>query len=183
MSQNDLEQRIARLEDESAIRTLIYEYCYTQDQRKVEPFLDLMTDDIHFTFPGWQLELNGKEELKPVDVDLRKLLENSLIMIKEKAMKRRIQLSKKIEEIPDTVKVDERKLKQIMYNLLSNAVKFTPDGGEIQLAAELAENSWLRTLDKSRSFQLPTFIGVAVPYSDYYLPPISHNIMLSSTLL
>lgn len=66
MSQiEDLEKRIARLEDESAVRAVIYDYCFKQDQRNVEAFLDILTDDIHFTFPGWQLELNGKDELKP----------------------------------------------------------------------------------------------------------------------
>jgi signal transduction histidine kinase len=39
--------------------------------------------------------------------------------------------------IPETIRADERKLKQILYNLLSNAVKFSQEGGEIRLSAEL----------------------------------------------
>jgi len=39
--------------------------------------------------------------------------------------------------------LNECKFKQIIYNLLSNAVKFTSDGGEIRLAAKLADSSSL----------------------------------------
>ena len=75
----------------------------------------------------------GKLALTPSTVNLRTLLENSLTMIKESAMKHGIKISTNINGIPDTITADERKLKQIIYNLLSNAVKFTPDGGEIRL--------------------------------------------------
>jgi len=73
----------------------------------------------------------GKLELESSDVDLRLLIENSLIMVKEKALKKGITMSCKIYGIPKAIEADERKLKQIQYNLLSNAVKFTPDGGYI----------------------------------------------------
>jgi signal transduction histidine kinase len=79
----------------------------------------------------------GKMELKRKEVELRTILEHSLIMIKEKALKHGIQLSTRIDGIPDFIQADERKLKQIIYNLLSNAVKFTPDGGKICLSADL----------------------------------------------
>jgi signal transduction histidine kinase len=79
----------------------------------------------------------GKMELNRKEVELRTILEHSLIMIKEKALKQRIQLSTRIDGIPDCIQADERKLKQIIYNLLSNAVKFTPDGGKVCLSADL----------------------------------------------
>jgi signal transduction histidine kinase len=85
----------------------------------------------------------GKMELKRKEVELRTILEHSLIMIKEKALKHGIRLSTRIDGIPDFIQADERKLKQILYNLLSNAVKFTPDGGKICLSAERVEASFL----------------------------------------
>jgi len=69
-----------------------------------------------------------KLELEPSDVDLRTLLENSLTMIQEKALKHGIKLLIDMDGIPETIRADERELNQIMYNLLSNAVKFTPEG-------------------------------------------------------
>ncbi len=77
----------------------------------------------------------GKLELKPSKVNLEILLKNSLVMVKEKALKHGLKLSTKIKEVQDTIHADERKLKQIVYNLLSNAVKFTPDGGSIIVSA------------------------------------------------
>ena len=78
----------------------------------------------------------SKLQLELSDVDLKILLENSLVMIKEKALKHSVCLSVNVNGIPETIKADERKLKQIIYNLLSNAIKFTPDGGRIRLNAE-----------------------------------------------
>ena len=75
----------------------------------------------------------GKMELDLSKVKVKDLLEDSLVMIKEKALKHNIELKSHIETDLEglQIRADERKLKQIMFNLLSNAVKFTPDGGTI----------------------------------------------------
>jgi signal transduction histidine kinase len=69
------------------------------------------------------------------EVFLPALLQNSLVLIKEKSVKHGIQARVEIDGIPERIRGDERKLKQILYNLLSNAVKFTPDGGMVTLDA------------------------------------------------
>jgi signal transduction histidine kinase len=74
-----------------------------------------------------------------MEVNLKMLLEQSLMMVKEKAMKHEIHLSTNIGEIPEIILVDERKFKQILYNLLSNAVKFVPDSGRIELSARIVD--------------------------------------------
>jgi len=81
----------------------------------------------------------GKLELNATDVQIKQLLENSLIMVKEKAMKHDLQIKCDCNGIPETIEADERKLKQILYNLLSNAVKFTQDNGTISLVAQAYE--------------------------------------------
>jgi signal transduction histidine kinase len=77
----------------------------------------------------------GKLELEIANVELKPVLKNSLVMVKEKALKHGISLSANTDSIPETIKVDERKFKQIIYNLLSNAVKFTQEGGSVGIDA------------------------------------------------
>ena len=79
----------------------------------------------------------GKMDLDAAEISIRTLLENSLSMVKEKAIKHGIRLSLQIESAPDSLTADERKLKQVMYNLLSNAVKFTPAGGTIEVGSRV----------------------------------------------
>ncbi|MCK4640787.1 MAG: response regulator [Candidatus Marinimicrobia bacterium] len=79
----------------------------------------------------------GKMELETSKVNINSLLENSMIMIKEKAMKHGVKLNLNINQkiLGLNILADERKLKQIVFNLLSNAVKFTPEGGSITTSA------------------------------------------------
>jgi PAS domain S-box-containing protein len=78
---------------------------------------------------------SGKQELEPTNINLKDLLERSLVMFKEKTMKHSLQLSLDVDHIPQTIMADERKLKQVIYNLVSNAVKFTSEGGSVSLSA------------------------------------------------
>jgi signal transduction histidine kinase len=79
----------------------------------------------------------GQVDLVLTDVDVRLLLESSLVLFREKAMKHNLTLATRISDTPVTIKADERRLKQVLYNLLYNAVKFTPDGGRIELYGHL----------------------------------------------
>ena len=80
---------------------------------------------------------SGKMELDVEPVSLQELLDASLIMHREKALRHGITLDLQIEH--DTtimIEADSRKLKQILFNLLSNAVKFTPDGGQVRVLSK-----------------------------------------------
>ena len=91
----------------------------------------------------------GKLELECTNVEIKTLLEQSMTMVMEKAIKKGIELSADTDGVPLSIEADERKLKQIIYNLLSNAVKFTPSGGEVSLSAKLVSSS---KQDKKRDF-------------------------------
>ncbi len=85
----------------------------------------------------------GALEPEYSDVDVRSLAGESLLFIKEKALKHRITLSVDLPpEIP-VIEGDRRRLKQVVVNLLSNAVKFTPDGGSITVTARKIRKSRL----------------------------------------
>ena len=75
----------------------------------------------------------GKMELDLEPVPVASLFVNSLSIIREKAAMRRIRLTMEAAVELGSVRVDARKVKQIVYNLLSNALKFTPDGGRVTL--------------------------------------------------
>ena len=77
----------------------------------------------------------GRMELEESSVSVAGLLERSALMIREKAVKHRIDLHVNIpDELRDLeITADQRRLRQVMFNLLSNAAKFTPDGGSIAL--------------------------------------------------
>ena len=77
----------------------------------------------------------GKLEMEPTEVRLGDLLQNSLIMIKEKALNHGIETILRLEDGIPEIHADERMVKQIVFNLLSNAVKFTPDGGQVGIEA------------------------------------------------
>jgi signal transduction histidine kinase len=82
----------------------------------------------------------GKMTLLLASVSLYEVLNNSLSMIKERAMTQHLTISQEVDSgIPDVL-ADARMLKQIIYNMLSNAVKFTPEGGTIKLIAHQVDN-------------------------------------------
>ncbi len=78
---------------------------------------------------------SGKMTLELGPVSLAAILQNSLSMVKEKAMSKNLKLTLEIDTGLPEIIADLRKLKQIVYNLLSNAVKFTPNGGTVRLDA------------------------------------------------
>ncbi|MBF0328359.1 MAG: hypothetical protein HQL10_04315 [Nitrospirae bacterium] len=79
----------------------------------------------------------GKMDMEQNVVQLKKALEQSVSILKEKALKGGANLELYVAPEADIeIIADERKLKQIMFNLLSNAVKFTPEGGSVTVKAE-----------------------------------------------
>jgi len=103
----------------------------------------------------------GRMEIEPTTFHLSPLLENSLVMVKEKGLKHGIALDLDVHSTPPTIRADQRKFKQILYNLLSNAVKFTPDGGNVRLSARMTNGSQPPQLEVSVS---DTGIGIAAEH-------------------
>ena len=77
----------------------------------------------------------GQVELEVAPFSLREALERSIVMVRERAAKRGVQLSLEFAPNIDLIDGDERRLRQVVFNLLSNAVKFTPEGGSVIVAS------------------------------------------------
>ncbi len=77
----------------------------------------------------------GKLEVQMAELDLTKLLVNSMRLVIPRAEEAQVTL---VEDLPKEHIIcitDAKKLKQVILNLLSNAVKFTPAGGEVRVHA------------------------------------------------
>ncbi len=79
----------------------------------------------------------GKLELHLSAVPIAVLLEYSLSLIRDQAIKQGLKLNLRLLDNLETlvIQADETKIKQIMLNLLSNSVKFTPKGGSVMVRA------------------------------------------------
>ena len=82
----------------------------------------------------------GRMELEAADFDLPNAIENALVLVRERVIRRGIRLGSTIDTRLGMISGDERKVKQVLLNLLSNALKFTPEGGEIDVTARLHDH-------------------------------------------
>ncbi len=80
---------------------------------------------------------SGRMTLQVVPVHLEELLRSCLETAHALAFERDLRVSIALEGEMGVLQTDERLLRHAILNLLSNAIKFTPDGGQVQLAARL----------------------------------------------
>jgi len=100
----------------------------------------------------------GKFELSPETVCLPKFLQSIADIIRVKAEERNLLLVFDVSsDLPQSVRIDDKRLRQVLLNLLSNAVKFT-DYGEVRF--RVCNLSSSKTYAKLRFEVEDTGIGV-----------------------
>src|SRR5258706_182876 len=75
----------------------------------------------------------GKMELRTDEFDLRETIASVERVMKAFAAEAKVSITASIDPSVPLVRLDEGRLKQILFNLLSNAVKFSPDGGPVTI--------------------------------------------------
>ena len=104
-----------------------------------EALLEVIGDILDFS----KIEA-GRLELDCSEFDLRRLVEESCLIVAERAHAKGLELSHWVQtDVPEHVHGDRGRLRQILLNLLSNAVKFTP-AGEIVVRVARATDDLLR---------------------------------------
>jgi signal transduction histidine kinase len=78
----------------------------------------------------------GKMELRADTFDLHETLAAVQRVMKGFAAEARVKIVMTVDPKLPNVRLDEGRLKQILFNLLSNAVKFSPHGGVISVACQ-----------------------------------------------
>ncbi|MEA5485183.1 MULTISPECIES: response regulator [Pseudanabaena] len=76
---------------------------------------------------------SGMMELHIELVSVQNLCNSSLVFVKQQAFQKRIQIACSIPKNINNIKVEERRIRQVLINLLTNAVKFTPSEGHVNL--------------------------------------------------
>jgi PAS domain S-box-containing protein len=79
----------------------------------------------------------GKLELVIEKISVPRIIDETLILIKEKAANHNLLLKKELDPSLKVIEADQQRIKQVLFNMLSNAVKFSkPEGGTITITVK-----------------------------------------------
>lgn len=99
--------------------------------RSAEALLALVNDILDFS----KIEA-GKMTLETADVHLRPLIDDVITLVSESAKKKGLLLTVELApDVPELLRGDPVRLRQILFNLVGNAIKFT-ESGEVRVAVE-----------------------------------------------
>lgn len=117
-------------------------------QRSGDILLHIINDILDFS----RIE-SGTIELEEVDYELRDCLEEVLDLHAQTASAKGLELLYEIDDqVPQTLKGDITRLRQVLMNLISNALKFTPAGTITTRVTREEEQIWISVKDTGVGF-------------------------------
>jgi two-component system cell cycle sensor histidine kinase PleC len=81
----------------------------------------------------------GKMNLRFEPLCLQDVVDDAIRLVRNRAEAAGLMLESELPDLPE-VEADYRAIKQVLLNLLSNALKFTPNGGKVQVTAEVRKD-------------------------------------------
>ncbi|MGE3279037.1 MAG: ATP-binding protein [Candidatus Altimarinota bacterium] len=132
---------IALLQLEDTLDSYDHSSQVLEDMKVLENSLDKLKHLTQNLFDVQQYDLK-KAKLHLKDVDIATFVSDIFEELKDITSQKTIELSldQRLQQ-PVLLKVDEFKLRQVMYNLLTNAQKFIPEGGTITIRTERTAKS------------------------------------------
>ncbi len=103
---------------------------------QIKASTDALLDKVNDLLDAAKIE-SGKIELFKSDVDIANLLESTKYYYDTLAQQNGIQIVMKLDSAINHMRLDEKKIRQVLDNLLSNAIKHTPQGGTITIRSEV----------------------------------------------
>ena len=102
--------------------------------------------------------MSGKLELELQKLELRKLVDAAMDVVRPEAEAKGLQLDVVLPENDVTLYGDGGRLDQVLWNLLSNAIKFTPPGGRIGVKAAAGDGEVTLQITDTGDGISPTFL-------------------------
>lgn len=88
---------------------------------------------------------SGKIEVKRDPIDYRKIVADTLRLLRAAADEKQIAMDASLPELLPLVRGDAEKVGQVLTNLVSNAIKYTPPGGWIKVWLEVSDEATVTT--------------------------------------
>ena len=109
-----------------------------------------------------------KLEIFPADVHLPSLLESVADICRMKAYRQGIELVyQPLTPFPNAVRIDAKRLRQVLLNLLSNAIKFTDRGGvTFRVRASIPETRFFEEEEKTGSLDRSSTVKLSFEIED-----------------
>lgn len=134
--------------------------------RSGEHLLDLINDILQMS----KIEA-GRVTLNENDFDLYRLLNSLEGMLKLKAQSKNLQLIfERTTEVPQYIRSDESKLRQVLINLLDNAIKFTSQGSvKLRISVALEGDKGTKGYKNKMFLPFPSSPSLVLSSSSLYL--------------